>query len=69
MNHKIFRNINDNISFSLFQYLIGFMAFLFPKFGDNVRKIYLQLHVFFGIVILVMSVAAAMTGLTEKMLL
>ncbi|XP_066930216.1 lysosomal membrane ascorbate-dependent ferrireductase CYB561A3-like [Clytia hemisphaerica] len=50
------------------QYLLGFTAFLFPKFGDDLRAIALKYHQFFGRAILYLVVIASVSGLTEKML-
>ncbi|XP_065666313.1 lysosomal membrane ascorbate-dependent ferrireductase CYB561A3 isoform X2 [Hydra vulgaris] len=50
------------------QLLFGFVGFLFPKFSDDYRRIYLKVHVYFGIVIFALAIAACVTGLTEKML-
>ncbi|XP_047136275.1 lysosomal membrane ascorbate-dependent ferrireductase CYB561A3 [Hydra vulgaris] len=57
-------------SVSLFacQLLFGFVGFLYPKFSDDYRQIYLKSHVYFGIVIFALAIAACVTGLTEKML-
>lgn len=50
------------------QYVLGFSAFLFPKFGDDLRALALKYHQFFGRSILYLAVIASVSGLTEKML-
>jgi len=50
------------------QYLAGFTAFLFPKFGDDFRATALKYHQFMGRAILYLAVVACVSGLTEKML-
>ena len=51
------------------QLLFGFVAFLFPRISnDRVRGLYLHIHVFFGVLMLAMVAAAAVSGITEKML-
>ncbi|KAG8177173.1 hypothetical protein JTE90_021764 [Oedothorax gibbosus] len=49
------------------QYVCGFVAFLFPGLTKLWRTKYLPLHVFFGLAIFVMVVAAALMGITEKL--
>jgi len=50
------------------QLVFGFLGFLFPKFSDDIRRIYLKIHVYFGAIIFALVVAAAVSGVTEKML-
>ncbi|XP_054716494.1 transmembrane ascorbate-dependent reductase CYB561-like isoform X2 [Uloborus diversus] len=50
------------------QYLFGFVAFLFPGLTKIWRAKYLPVHVFFGLFIFVMCVAAALMGITEKLI-
>lgn len=51
--------------FSL-QYVIGFVTFLFPQLKDVVRETVMPFHVFFGVLGFVMSIGAALLGLSEK---
>lgn len=48
------------------QSCIGFSAFLYPRFQDSLRTILLPYHVFFGQVIFVLAIAAAVCGITQK---
>jgi len=50
------------------QLLFGFLGFLYPKFSENGRRLYLIIHVYFGGIILATVLAAALSGITEKML-
>merc|ERR1711935_1112601 len=49
-----------------FQWLFGFVIFLFPGLKAQMRAAYLDVHVFFGLTIFVTACAAAFTGFTEK---
>jgi len=53
------------ILFSL-QWVSGFLIFLFPGLKDHLRASYLDVHVFFGLMIFVSACASAFTGFTEK---
>lgn len=50
----------------LFQWLFGFITFLFPGLRDQIRASYLDVHVFFGLLIFVCACATALMGITEK---
>jgi len=50
------------------QLLFGFLGFLYPKFSDNGRRIYLRVHVYFGAIILALFIIACISGFTEKLL-
>lgn len=51
------------------QLVFAFVSFLYPKIADdNIRSAYLEIHVFFGVVMLALVVAAVFSGITEKML-
>ena len=50
----------------VFQWLFGFITFLFPGLKAQMRAAYLDVHVFFGLTIFVSACAAAFTGFTEK---
>ncbi|XP_071036100.1 transmembrane ascorbate-dependent reductase CYB561 isoform X2 [Parasteatoda tepidariorum] len=50
------------------QYIGGFVVFLYPGLPANWRAKIMPFHLFFGVGIFVMSVAAAGMGLTEKLL-
>lgn len=48
------------------QWLLGFLAFLFPKFSGDIRALLLPFHQYFGSSILVLAAAAALLGHLEK---
>ena len=48
------------------QLVVGFGSFLFPKLTENLRKIYLLQHKFWGIVVFVLCCASALMGITEN---
>jgi len=48
------------------QWAFGFVSFLFPKLSDGLRAAYMPHHRFWGLVIFVMVIAAALMGITEK---
>lgn len=48
------------------QWICGFISFLFPKLNDNIRRMYLPHHKFWGLVIFGMVVMAALMGLNQK---
>jgi len=50
------------------QYVFGFLIFLLPMAPANVRALYLNIHVIFGVGLLPMSAATCVTGITEKLL-
>ncbi|KAI1896537.1 hypothetical protein AGOR_G00095790 [Albula goreensis] len=58
------------LTFVLFcvQWLLGFTFFLFPGASQWLRKSYLSLHVFFGLVLLALAVGTCLLGITEKVL-
>lgn len=49
-----------------FQWLFGFLIFLKPGLKIHLRASYLDVHVFFGLMIFVSACASAFTGFTEK---
>uniref|UniRef100_A0A1I8J8N2 Transmembrane ascorbate-dependent reductase CYB561 n=4 Tax=Macrostomum lignano TaxID=282301 RepID=A0A1I8J8N2_9PLAT len=48
------------------QWVIAFVAFVFPTLSDSLRASYLSMHRFWGAGIFVGSVASCLLGLTEK---
>merc|ERR1711997_1130569 len=48
------------------QWLLGFLAFLFPKFSGDLRALVLPIHQYLGSAILVLAAAAALLGHLEK---
>ncbi|XP_062846926.1 transmembrane ascorbate-dependent reductase CYB561 [Trichomycterus rosablanca] len=50
------------------QWLLGLGIFLFPWASLVLRRWYLPLHVFFGLVLLAMAVGSSLMGITEKLL-
>ncbi|XP_067849869.1 lysosomal membrane ascorbate-dependent ferrireductase CYB561A3 [Heptranchias perlo] len=55
------------IFFSL-QWLLGFLAFLLPCTPLWLRTAYKDVHFFFGLCILAMTVAASLSGINEKLI-
>ncbi|KAI5607294.1 cytochrome b561 [Silurus asotus] len=50
----------------LIQWLLGLGFFLFPWASAVLRRWYLPLHVFFGLVLLAMAVGSSLMGIAEK---
>ncbi|XP_048402050.1 lysosomal membrane ascorbate-dependent ferrireductase CYB561A3-like [Stegostoma tigrinum] len=50
------------------QWLLGFLAFLLPCTPLWLRAAYKDLHAFFGLGILVMAIAASVSGINEKLI-
>lgn len=48
------------------QYLVGFLAYLVPGAKEPVRAAIMPLHIYFGLFGFVLSIAAAVMGITEK---
>jgi len=48
------------------QWMLGFLAFLFPKFSADLRALVLPIHQYLGSAILVLAAAAALLGHLEK---
>ncbi|KAK3592004.1 hypothetical protein CHS0354_031511 [Potamilus streckersoni] len=48
------------------QWVCGFISFLFPRLSLGMRQLYMPNHVFWGLAIFGMAVAAALTGIMEK---
>merc|ERR1712187_354379 len=48
------------------QWVLGFLAFLFPKFSGEIRALILPFHQYLGSAILVLAAAAALMGHLEK---
>lgn len=51
-----------------FQYVVGFVTFLFPQLKDPIKETVMPIHIFFGLLGFVMAVGAALLGLSEKAL-
>ncbi|XP_065171989.1 transmembrane ascorbate-dependent reductase CYB561 isoform X2 [Atheta coriaria] len=51
-----------------FQYLLGFVTFLYPGLAQEIRKFSMPIHVATGTTCFLFCVIAAFTGLTEKAL-
>ena len=49
-----------------FQWVVGFVAFLYPKLSDGLRRWILPHHKFWGLVVFGMCVAASLMGITEN---
>lgn len=54
------------VIFFAMQWLLGFVAFLFPGLRHSLRSSYMPLHVFGGLMIFGLATAAAVMGLLEK---
>ncbi|CAL9693604.1 unnamed protein product [Knipowitschia caucasica] len=50
------------------QWVLGLMFFMFPVASAWLRAMYLPLHVFCGVMLLVMSIGSCLLGITEKLL-
>nr|XP_046272207.1 transmembrane ascorbate-dependent reductase CYB561 [Scatophagus argus] len=50
------------------QWLMGLLFFLFPVASSWLRASYLPIHVFCGLVLLVMAIGSCLLGITEKLL-
>ncbi|XP_033827449.1 transmembrane ascorbate-dependent reductase CYB561 [Periophthalmus magnuspinnatus] len=50
------------------QWVLGLMFFLFPVASSWLRGVYLPLHVFCGVLLLVMSIGSCLLGITERLL-
>jgi cytochrome b-561 len=48
------------------QYVAGFFCYLFPKVKENLRVMYMPLHVFFGLIGFILCLIAVLMGLSEK---
>lgn len=48
------------------QYVVGFIAFLFPMLKEPLRVFYMPIHIFFGLLGFVMAIAACLLGINEK---
>ncbi|KAM3863756.1 transmembrane ascorbate-dependent reductase CYB561 [Diretmus argenteus] len=54
--------------FFCFQWVMGLLFFLFPGASSWLRAWYLPLHVFCGLVLLVLAIGTCLLGITEKLL-
>lgn len=50
------------------QWIVGFLAFLYPGFPNSLRASIMPVHVFLGLFAFVCAIAAALMGITEKTL-
>lgn len=50
------------------QWVMGLLFFLFPVASSWLRAVYLPVHVFGGVVLLVMAIGCSLLGITEKLL-
>jgi cytochrome b-561 len=48
------------------QYVGGFVSYLYPGLRQNVKETYMPIHIFFGLCGFILSIAAALLGLSEK---
>lgn len=54
------------VVFFSFQFVAGFISFLFPGLRLNLRASYLPIHVFCGLGVFVLAIASSLTGIMEK---
>ncbi|XP_031148374.1 cytochrome b561 isoform X1 [Sander lucioperca] len=52
----------------IIQWVMGLLFFLFPVASSWLRASYLPIHVFCGLVLLVMAIGSSLLGITEKLL-
>ena len=50
------------------QWALGLVMFLVPGVANNIKALYMPLHVYFGVVIFVCAVASVLLGIKEKVL-
>ncbi|XP_070837187.1 transmembrane ascorbate-dependent reductase CYB561 [Chaetodon trifascialis] len=50
------------------QWVMGLLFFLFPVASSRIRALYLPVHVFCGLALLIMSIGVSLLGITEKLL-
>lgn len=51
-----------------FQFIIGFVSFLYPEIAIEYKKAVMIYHVFFGVLTFVLSVVTTLLGFSEKIL-
>lgn len=49
-----------------FQWIGGFVSFLYPQMNVPQREAFMPIHIFFGMAGYVLAIAAALLGLSEK---
>lgn len=54
--------------FFCIQWVLGLLFFLFPVVSSWIRVLYLPIHVFSGLTLLVMAIGTSLLGITEKLL-
>ena len=52
-----------------FQWFAGLITYLFPGLDSSIKKSYMPIHIFFGILIFILISAACLTGIMEKLIL
>lgn len=57
---------SNKTSSAYLQWLVAFLTFLFPGAKVTTQANYLPYHAFFGIIIFIMAIISAETGLVEK---
>ena len=48
------------------QWVCGFVAYLFPKLNETIRKAYMPVHRYWGVLIFILCCITAFMGITEK---
>uniref|UniRef100_U5ETM5 Putative non-vertebrate eumetazoan cytochrome b n=1 Tax=Corethrella appendiculata TaxID=1370023 RepID=U5ETM5_9DIPT len=49
-----------------FQYLFGFVSYLYPQMKEPIKEMYMPIHIFFGLTGFVFAIVACLLGLLEK---
>ena len=49
--------------------MVGMCGFLYPKFSDENKAAYLNIHVYFGGLIFILSIVACISGINQKNIL
>ncbi|XP_013391596.1 putative cytochrome b561 [Lingula anatina] len=50
------------------QYIFGFVAFMYPKLGQNAREMLMPLHRYWGVAVYGLAIAASLMGMVEKII-
>lgn len=56
------------VTIFILQWIVGFLAFLYPGFPNSLRASIMPVHVFLGLFAFICAIAAALMGITEKTL-
>ncbi|XP_013391599.1 putative cytochrome b561 [Lingula anatina] len=50
------------------QYIFGFVAFMYPKLGQNGREMLMPLHRYWGVAVYGLAIATSLMGMVEKII-